>query len=327
MSNRKKSAADTSSKSGSANIPIIVALIALAGTLLAALITASVNIYQAQLPIRTTQTAEAQGTAVAVHTIIPLLTFGAAAAQPASTLPPTAAPSTTAPPLDWKNLLAVRSKKYCMGPELVLATSDTETGLDQDALLPLAQKAYQNYQQNQYNGFAQSSVHQLMITNIAGHGDVQFQNTFFITVNVQPAPKHADIAYEYYWGCGGGQSRASKEGPVQLDNQLISYKQVLHYDEFEYYQLGPGEAEFFAFNYQCHSPGTYDAMLSIPYTYLGQADTVQYPTKIVCPEVYTGWFYMSGDEYWSFMNPDLFTGLKIDAQYQWFSEYSQYAPR
>lgn len=252
-------------------LEIIVAVIGVLGTIVAALISAWSNLAEKKMLIDATRTAET--------TPPPILS-----------IPTETSTLQTDTTEAWKELFNVE-----VSQDLCRFTSE----IAPEWFIPLlgTSEAIQKWRSEGTESWSLGPGTSNPVTYSIDLGNIsnnklwsKISNSFRFTVSrIEDAPNHASVLLSG-GGCGGGSFHSSNTS-IALSSDYITTEQKVVFDDFDYYTLQPGESEFFLFDVQCKSTGVYLLDIDISYTFDNGWNEINWksPKYIVCPETFSSW--------------------------------------
>ena len=236
---------------------IIVAIIGCAGTFISALFGYLAIKSQIEIPIRTTQTADA-------------LQKDLTANAPEK---PTQVTFTSTPTIDWSAVL--KGSTTFLAPCGVRVVPD-HVSLDpknmQSSLANFNSEFSKSHEGNDWD-VGHGTVLTFYLESYSQLNWIKVENRFNLNIYVDSEiPDNVNIVS--IAGCGGGAWQPL--GNVELINQanMREYRISLNYPDVDFYTLQPGEFEVFSINLECKAPGIYSFAIETYAKYLSSVHNV-----------------------------------------------------
>lgn len=256
------------------DIKILLAIIGVSGTIIAALITAVFSFLatkaQVEVPIKATQTSEAS-----LPTITPT-TF----VQPTVFIKPTE--------FDWHSIVIVEDARRCTR---VIIPNDVD--LSDNGVGPELADAYNSGITRSwaqvpyiYDSNLNSADVEFHFTSISNKSWIELSKTVYVSIEVEEnIPDFVNVMDPL--GCGGG-GEVRRFPVVALENSYLQFTTKTNFPDFDFFTLQPGEFEYFIIPFECKTPGYYRLTLSVPFKYDGDEGIIETPTIVVaCPQNFT----------------------------------------
>ncbi|HNE69952.1 MAG TPA: hypothetical protein PLE39_16330 [Anaerolineales bacterium] len=267
-------------------VTIVIAIIGVAGTIGAALITALFGFLstkaQIELPISATQTAELK---LATLTSEPSPSF-------------TQTPASTSN-MDWKNYLEIENNIQCndivvLPQGLDYLSSSIPEKISQAISQGYADQSIYSWDKvpeadkDMYN--AQRASITIDINNIASEDWVEVTKSLTVSIGTEKEIPEKINAVRIGGGCGAsGEIREFP--PLNLATDFEQYTDKTIYPEFDFFKLENGEFERFQIPFTCQAPGYYQLAINIPFNIRNKASEMQTTANVICPNEISLWFY------------------------------------
>jgi hypothetical protein len=302
---------------------VIVAVIGLCGTLVAAYLGWLGIRTQIERPLQATQTAELRSilppTQPSNTGIQPTPPAAQAAAQNGAQSSGT--PSAIPPPAEPAIRLAYNPLMWAFTPRLLpdditpdlgaptnLASSQLDAALQSEQYKnwPMSPRVFSDFE-NQVLSL------ELDVTGLGSNTEwVKIPNQMRLTVFAQPVAK--ELTLVVVTGAGGAGEERVAAKPVVLSTEYDRFSVEVEFPAANFFTLQPGEIESFVIPMQCTAPGIYQISVEMPYTYQGKAGLEKYadiPT-VICPDG-VNMYYWEGLE----------TGFYSHDEFEWNGETYQ----
>jgi hypothetical protein len=249
---------------------VLLAIIGVAGTICAALITAVFGFLsiktQVEAPIKATQTSEA--------------------------LMQIATPTTSAPltGLDWNSIATIKHLPICDLRVLPnnIDLSDNQAGKQLASTYNSGGTLFWAEIPEVMDPESGNSASTIFdIASTADKSWIELSKTVNVSVEVEETiPDVVDVLVPM--GCGGG-GEIRIFPSVSLENSFPQFTTETNFADVDFFTLEPGEFERFRIPFECKVPGFYRLKLTIPFRYEGENGTMETSTMVMCPQSTTLW--------------------------------------
>lgn len=273
---------------------IIVAVIGCAGTFITALFGYLAIRSQIEIPIKTTQTAEAVQEYLTANT-------------------PTEIAFTPTPNINWNEVLrgTANFRSPCatkVVPENIFLDPNN---------IQLSLSNFNDEFNKQFGQDWNGGLGEYLSFDLESYSQlnwVKVENRFTLHVFVESDIPN-DINIVVISGCGGGSSRLLEDVELISQVNMREYKVSLKSPDVDFFTLQPGEFEYFLIPLECKAPGIYSFAIEIYAEYLEGAGrfTISPPTKMYCPYRF--------NKYHSFGS-----GLEFLGKFEWNGSEYQLVP-
>jgi hypothetical protein len=217
-------------------------------------------------------------------------------------LPLPVVPTVTKPsieaPIDWTQIVRLRLSPQCGSAQLLPPNIDPDKDVTEAA--NQLGKIIDEWSEKAWLAPSPDREFIVLYANITGLGEnkewVKLENKINIAITTSSElPPQVNLSSRP--GCGGGGTIREFPG-VALSSKFNTYSTETILSTVDYLSLQPGELEILEIPFKCTSPGTYQLVLNIPFTYMGKSGIIRssdIPT-IICPKAFTYWgFSLDGN--------------------------------